>query len=505
MSSKEFEMKLQNAFGWMLAALGAGILVSVTLLPQARGELVYDEEVVTAVPQAPAGEVRAEDRATFRQALSASHKAQTTLSAEAKAQRPAAAATVQVARPAQPTVVQVQPVVVAPAAAPIAVGAAAVDPLAAPATTDIQNLSKTDLMRRERVREELKNEDVLQERLEELRLRDERKRTEQLLGGKTVTTVNTESPMPLVAPIGTVAPVGTAQMVPVQEEMIVAPVAERPGQAQVLPVAPAPAQVVAVPAQPQAVAAAPQTVAGVDAGGVSQATAPAVADSDKVRFIMRPYAGVSNINVNNLFDVRPHYAAGIGLGIGASDNLTFEVGYTFNDYGISLASTNPWVAMYQNQLAMTGRAGALETLTMKQNVVDAGLKLFFLPPEARLRPFLGGGAAYSKSFVNYGQSYLTYLDQSGLQSLSRDFEMSSYLGYLSTGLDVRVNKSISIGAMFKYYTVLSSNESQGLDYQGWAPYYYNAYGGADYDKTNAGSSLAQSAFYTITGGASFAF
>lgn len=47
---------------------------------------------------------------------------------------------------------------------------------------EVQNLSKAELMRRERVREELRNEDLLQERLEELRLRDEKRRTNQTAG-----------------------------------------------------------------------------------------------------------------------------------------------------------------------------------------------------------------------------------------------------------------------------------------------------------------------------------
>ena len=64
---------------------------------------------------------------------------------------------------------------------------------------EVQSLSKTELMRRERTREELKNEDILQERLEELRLRDEKRRTDQLLG------TTSQDPNAPVAPIAGLA------------------------------------------------------------------------------------------------------------------------------------------------------------------------------------------------------------------------------------------------------------------------------------------------------------
>jgi hypothetical protein len=77
---------------------------------------------------------------------------------------------------------------------------------------------------------------------------------------------------------------------------------------------------------------------------------------------------------------------------------------------------------------------------------------------------------------------------------------------------------VSIGAQFKYYTVLSARENQSLNQAalaGYAPsgigYGYPvipAYGavyGADADKQVLGGSLARSSFYSITAGVSFAF
>ena len=181
------------------------------IFAQARGELVYEPEVS---PQAPA-QVRADDREQMRTVLSASEKAQATVQASQPVQQvavqqvapaPVYAAPTPAAQPVYQQPIYQQPVyqqqvAVAPVqqVAPAPVYAAPAPVAAAPAVqaqasapqgvsadsapaTEVQSLSKTELMRRERTRTELKNEDLLQERLEELRLRDEKKRTDQLLG-----------------------------------------------------------------------------------------------------------------------------------------------------------------------------------------------------------------------------------------------------------------------------------------------------------------------------------
>ncbi|OFZ37267.1 MAG: hypothetical protein A2070_08805 [Bdellovibrionales bacterium GWC1_52_8] len=104
---------------------------------------------------------------------------------------------------------------------------------------------------------------------------------------------------------------------------------------------------------------------------------------------------------------------------------------------------------------------------------------------------------------------MAMMERSGLPS--PDYDMTQFLGFLSTGFDVRVNKSISIGAGFKYYTVLSSRQNQNLNNQALAypngayiPGYY-ALSMNDTDKQAVGGSLAQNTFYSVTGGVSFSF
>ena len=182
-----------------------------------------------------------------------------------------------------------------------------------------------------------------------------------------------------------------------------------------------------------------------------------------------------------------------------------------------MASSNPIIAMMQNYNAQMG-LGNQDTLNMNQNVFEAGVKLSLLGPDSKVRPFIGGGGAYAKSYLNYTQQYQQMFNGGSLYSpyglgmgnTSSDYELSQYLGYLDAGVDIKLSKTISIGASFKYYTVLSSSENGQLAYGGFYGYGYGPYYGANspllnQDKTMAGASLSASAFYTIAGDVSFVF
>jgi hypothetical protein len=86
---------------------------------------------------------------------------------------------------------------------------------------------------------------------------------------------------------------------------------------------------------------------------------------------------------------------------------------------------------------------------------------------------------------------------------AQDYELQSYLGFVSTGVDIRINKSVSLGVVGKYYNVLSSRERSALNN---AAIYGIPYGPvADADKQYIGGSLARLNFYSIMGAASFTF
>ena len=415
-----------------LSATGSRVALVAVLLALGGGgasaELVYENNAGGNIQATPSNSgVRVDDRTQLRQVLDTSEKAQSTLQAT-PVQQPSA---VQVYAP----VVQTQTSAVAqPQVSVVTSG------------SEVENLSKTEMMRRQRVREELKNEDILSERLEELRLRDEKRRTDQLLGAQSAEVA------PLPAPIA-------AQ--PIVTETVVTSSA-----------APIPAPQT-IQNQPTVASYNPQSMSTVQSEQIATSRAMNAENSDHTVLILTPKAGLSSMSVDGL-DVRGHFSAGLNVGLEASDNVDVLLGYQYSEFGIAPAN---YGAYYGNNFELN---------TFKQNLFDGGLKILLLGSEAKLRPFLGGGGAYSKGFVNLSQQL------TGPQNLSPDYNVSQFLGYLSAGLDVRVNRSLRIGGDFRYYSVLSSRENQ--------PFQYN-----DYRNQVVGAAVAQSSFYSITAGASFIF
>jgi outer membrane protein W len=232
----------------------------------------------------------------------------------------------------------------------------------------------------------------------------------------------------------------------------------------------------------------------------SQISAQAIPmPEEKTEFYVSPRAGTSMMNVNSAFTVSGHFSLGVAGGVAISDNLAFELGYTYSEYGIG----------YGNAITNLYAAGTqFDAYTLKQNVIDANLKLYFLGRESKLRPFITGGFGYAIGYLNYPSNVQSINQGLGSSAMAQDYKSNAYLGSIGAGLDVKVNKTISIGAQFKYYTVLSVNENNNL--------YYGAYGGnsaflnpmaggADPNKAIQGASLAQSSFYSLTGGLTFAF
>jgi hypothetical protein len=530
-----FQMKKNFA-----AAIGAGVFVTLIALPQARGELVYEDQQPVQNPAA-----RTDDREQLRQVLSTSEKAQNTVQAQALQQQPPTqvytqvqqaapvTAPVYVQQPVQrqavvvaaPAPVYVQPVVQRPVyqtaysqaqpvqqvqavqvPSPVLNQTLTAQPLPSDGTSasaagtpaangDTPNLSKTEMMRRERVREELKNEDSLEERLEELRLRDEQRRTNQILGvqGQDPTGAATA---PVLAP---------ANGVGMQNEAVVAPVTDHPGEMLQAPALPAQAQPVQAAQQPvqmvqpiigqtvtgQPIYGAPVPAQRTDqlttssAMAVSQTTAPVDSGnpSDKTPVSISARAGVAGMSSVNGFDIRPSAAVGIEGGVGVTDNVDLVLGYQYSSFGIAVTN---YYGNYSNPV----------TNNMNQNLFEGGVKIHVLGPDSKIRPFIAGGAGYSHSYINYDQAYLNMVGAGGLNS--PDYEVSQWLGYVGGGLDFRLSKSIALGVDFRYYDVLSSSQNSSLNPYGFANY------GSGINQS-IGSSLASQSFYTAGAALTFTF
>jgi hypothetical protein len=423
----------------------------------AHADLVFDEE--------------AAQQPTFTARPAQAPPAQTQVQAQAQAQ-------VQPAPAALPTqfVVQPQPIQMMVSPAPVATQPSA------SATADAATMPKTELLRRERMREELKNEDALQERLESLRLRDEKDRADKILGADGNAAANAPAAPPA----------------PVVNQMVTAPITENPGNAG--------------------------KVGEEDTLAASQASATSVADAEAeehTQITIMPRAGLSTMNADGMmFKVQGRYSAGVGLNVQASSNITFELGYTFNEYGVSAGSSNPYINNLRASMYAAGYGADQsfnETLAMKQNVVDAGMRLYLLNPGAKVRPYVAGGGAYTKSFINYDSQYLSALASTNPEQ-TRDYESNGFLGYLGAGIDLQVSKAISVGIVGKWYQVLTAKQERDFNnaaFMSYNPYYNPYYNGGYYgaslatadqqDKQGVGGSLARSSFYTVNAGVTFSF
>lgn len=392
------------------------------------------------------------------------------------------------AAPTKPVPVQViqqqpvsAPVVAAPAQPyPIIITTSAPAPVA-PQVTQVseEKMNRTEMTRRERMREELRNEDLLQERLEELRLQDEKRRTGQLVGRTPAL-----APAP-VAPVASVAPVA-----PVIEE-----------------------QVVSVPVSDRSASQASSTLRASELQ-----TSSDYGDQEEIFSIrIAPRGGLSNFSGASPYSIEGRYTVGVGLDMAVSEHLSFDLGYSYSDYGLALNDStamvlrgilNPYGFMYNGSDFKTG--------SLRQNVVDAGLKLHLLGTASRIRPFIGGGAGYSKSFLNYDARIMDFLKRYGY-GVPPDYELSQFLAYATAGVEVRLSKSVTVGANYRHYTVLSSRQNQELFnpalYGGYpavsSMYYPGAFGGVtglgDLERQYVGGSLAETNFYSITGTVSFEF
>ncbi|MBI4924916.1 MAG: hypothetical protein HY843_03245 [Bdellovibrio sp.] len=354
------------------------------------------------------------------------------------------------------------------------------------------NISKTELLRRERMREEVKNEDVLQERLETLRLKDEQKRTDQILSNNLINQnsglQNMQNASQQNSGNMNLNQSGTGNLQIQTESLITPTTAENTNGTQTN----------------VAIASATNSAATLQESGLHKE-----GSSHGAGVSLAPRIGMANMSDSQTFKIDSRYSAGIGLGVDVSSHAVIELGYAFNEYGVSYTSGDFFVA---NSIAYASGGGYqknFDPVAMKQNVFEGGVKLNMLGNDSKIKPFIGGGGAYSKSYINYDQKVIQIMRQSyGLNHLTDDYEVSSFLGYMSTGLDIKLGDSIALGAAFKYYKVLSAKENGVINVNGMygnAYYPYGYYSTGEYEKSMVGGSLARSSFYTITAGVSFNF
>lgn len=297
-------------------------------------------------------------------------------------------------------------------------------------------LSRSELIRRERIRKEMQAEDVLSARMETLRLRDEERRVNSLIQQDTQ-------------------------------------------GAQVVAQSAAPQQVVVTTqAAPVAVTAAPEQVSVMPATGIVDNSS-----EDDLRVAITPRGGISNLAVqsNYPFTVNPFYAFG-GQISAYSGRFAVDLGYTYSLFGIGMMSMNPYVQPLQYQYTQF----AQNPLELRQHLFEAGGRFFLT--QSKLRPYVGGTVGYSRGYINYSGSVQNIL---GPYGLSQDYLLEQYLAGLQAGIELKLGHSAAVNFLAKYNFVFSNRQSQPI---------YGYYGGIpiqDIDKMNIAGAIAQTGSYSF--------
>lgn len=411
----------------------------------AQADLVLDEEAAPA---------KVEDREQLRKVIKTTQKVETQNEIDG----------------AVTTTVTTAPVIVESAPAPVA--------------AEMPTSTKSELTRRARMREEMKNEDLLQQRLEELRLRDEQRRSQKLLKSAGLADETDEEVAPKAAAL-TPAPV-------MKEEQVIAPITERPGAGAQMSPAPQVQQTQLSPIVSDSVSNTQSSynmsVAPVDGVSTKKSGTNGVS--------IMPKIGYSSIN-NNDYKFDSRFTVGLGLGFTVSDHVGLELGYAYSEYELGLG----------NRYYVPGYYGttAYERLNYKQNTFDLGMKLYFVNADAKVRPYIGGGAAYSMGYINYSKRTRDMLAMYPQYNRNiADYELNQIMGVLSAGLEFKVADNVSIGGAYKYFAPISSSENDTL-YNGG--FYGNSIPGSAYDPTkeNVRGTIKDSSSHLFQVGASFFF
>lgn len=347
------------------------------------------------------------------------------------------------------------------------------------ATAKKKKLSKSETMRRHRVRTEIKNEDLLTNKLEELRLQDELKRTDAILKSENISKAVQDSNNTSV----------------ISGSTLVAP----------------PATVMAMPA-----AANPQGENLADLVKAENAKLEAKIESigeekasKETSIHITPKGGLSNL-FSRTYDIESRYSLGVDLTFDVSRYFAMTAGYAYSTYALGAGSS----LNYGSGFVMS----SLQRLNLKDNVINVGARVYLTDKDARARPFFGLGVAYRRGYLNYDERTRDSLRQFN-PNAAPDITLSGFSGYAEGGVEINITKNIGIMAGARYFHTLSSTQSSPVEpgaffspYAGNMGYYgmtnmnqniNNVY--ASQARNNAGKALAQNHFVQIFGGVTISF
>lgn len=329
--------------------------------------------------------------------------------------------------------------------------------------------------------ESMNNELVIQ-KLEDKRLKQEEKLTAE---------INKRFTLEEDAPAGTAAPV-------MKEESVVKPISDATDVSSAS---------YGMSAAPKADASAAKPImqdqVSIYQSSTNMSVAPMTVKPEgekagKSGISITPKAGLSTIS-NDAYDITSRFALGVGLGFDVSDNVGVELGYAYGENALRLNYVPGAYGATYNAFTTS------RELVYKSNTFDMGMKLYLSGLDARVRPFVGAGLAYTVGFVNYDARTLSELQAAGAGLRTNDYQLNQFQGALQTGLELKIGSNVSIGATYKLLKPLNSTETEdGLQAGGFygAP---NVSAMANYDKQALRGTIRDSAIHMVLVGASIQF
>lgn len=192
------------------------------------------------------------------------------------------------------------------------------------------------------------------------------------------------------------------------------------------------------------------------------------------KIFLSPVVGMTSILGNGTVNVTPQYAFGGRAGLLVSDSMMIEGGFRH-----SVINTS-------TPINLVAGMPPSDVFALKQNVMDVGIKFFFLGRESRFRPFIGGGLAYANSTLNLTTTY------SNMLGLTDDYKIKQLQGLGQIGAEIAITRAIVATASFQLNGILSSS-TESIQNENLAT-------GIEANKVQAGNSLSRSASYTGTVG-----
>jgi hypothetical protein len=205
-------------------------------------------------------------------------------------------------------------------------------------------------------------------------------------------------------------------------------------------------------------------------------------ENKPIRIFGAPILGFGSVVGMDAAEVSPRYALGASVGFLISNHILINASYVHQIQDFA----NP------RTLAMNPVPG-FPVFTLKQDVIDAGAKLFILGRESRFRPFVGGGVSWTKGVLNYSQENLAMLY--GQAMFIDDFTLSQFGGYGELGAEIAITKDLVANLGFKFSGVLTSSTTndKGLNYS------------IDPSKSDVGNSVSRSLSYLLGAGVGIYF